>query len=472
MSFNASQKRVRQKIELLRQQADIGAPRMAALPHQLPMLLAPARFKLIRCGRRWGKTVAALIALIYGHGPDGSLRGIMHGVDGVWLSPDYQQARAVWRILMQLFRGLPGVEVFKSELTIRFPNGATLEIRSAENIDSIRGRSFGCAVIDEAAFLDFEYAYQSVIRPALADVRGWAIVISTPKVGSFFNDLCARALTEQGAWATFVGPTRENSALDPDEIAELYAGYPPGSTDLRQELEAELITSQGDLFDLSLHQHYDEADLDSLTIAGVSLPLVERRLYVDLAASLRQKADFTVVLVAGLTPRIGGRRKLAVLHIERRKIEGPDQIRLIREMVDVYHPSVVKVEAVGYALTMVQALKREITTRVEPLNPDKDKRSRAIPAASALARGDILLPRSAPWLQELHAELIAFPNGRHDDQVDALAYAAADLVYSKSIRTSCINARAFPVSNPFDGHEIDMGIGLEIPTVFPLFPNI
>ena len=35
--------------------------------------------------------------------------------------------------------------------------------------------------------------------------------------------------------------------------------------------------------------------------------------------------------------------------------------------------------------------------------------------------GDVRIPRHAPWLDDLKAEVLAFPNGRHDDQVDALS---------------------------------------------------
>ncbi|MEX0955356.1 MAG: phage terminase large subunit [Rhizobiaceae bacterium] len=35
--------------------------------------------------------------------------------------------------------------------------------------------------------------------------------------------------------------------------------------------------------------------------------------------------------------------------------------------------------------------------------------------------GDVLLPNKAPWLEDFRAEMLAFPNGRHDDQVDALS---------------------------------------------------
>jgi phage terminase large subunit-like protein len=45
------------------------------------------------------------------------------------------------------------------------------------------------------------------------------------------------------------------------------------------------------------------------------------------------------------------------------------------------------------------------------------------PAASLIEAGRVYLPVEAPWLDELINELIVFPNGRHDDQSDALSQA-------------------------------------------------
>ena len=41
--------------------------------------------------------------------------------------------------------------------------------------------------------------------------------------------------------------------------------------------------------------------------------------------------------------------------------------------------------------------------------------------------GQVAWPATAPWREALEAELLLFPNGTHDDQIDALAYAAAEL---------------------------------------------
>ena len=46
----------------------------------------------------------------------------------------------------------------------------------------------------------------------------------------------------------------------------------------------------------------------------------------------------------------------------------------------------------------------------------------------------MFLPESAPWLKDFQNELLAFPNGRHDDQVDSLAQALAWLTKPKRPR--------------------------------------
>ena len=61
-----------------------------SLPHQLPVLLSPARFKVAACGRRWGKTDVGLKACVQGHGPRrGALRGAIDGGE-IWCVPNPQ----------------------------------------------------------------------------------------------------------------------------------------------------------------------------------------------------------------------------------------------------------------------------------------------------------------------------------------------------------------------------------------------
>ena len=67
---------------------------------------------------------------------------------------------------------------------------------------------------------------------------------------------------------------------------------------------------------------------------------------------------------------------------------------------------------------------RDKSINVTPYTPDTDKRARVIAQSDLFAGGSVRFPRHAAWLEELSAELLAFP-GRHDDQVDALTQGLA-----------------------------------------------
>jgi hypothetical protein len=87
------------------------------------------------------------------------------------------------------------------------------------------------------------------------------------------------------------------------------------------------------------------------------------------------------------------------------------------------------VEASAYQLTLAQRLERE-GMPVKRVRADRDKRARASVAATLMAEGRVYFrayPR-AEWLGDLEDELASFPGGAHDDQVDALSYAAQELV--------------------------------------------
>lgn len=58
----------------------------------------------------------------------------------------------------------------------------------------------------------------------------------------------------------------------------------------------------------------------------------------------------------------------------------------------------------------------------DSLKPVTDKLARARPAQGWMQQGRILLPRNQPWVETLTHELLRFPGGTHDDQVDALAW--------------------------------------------------
>jgi hypothetical protein len=245
-----------------RMQAALPAP----LSHQLPVIRHPARNKLHRAGRRTGKSRCALYCAVNGHGPVGDHdgtgilrplhKGLVHGLDVVWIAPDYPQSRIIWREdVRPKFRNMEGATLNESERTVTFDGLGTLHVRSAEVIDGVRGMGARLAgvIVDEGAYLDLEYALRDVLRPALTDNRGWLLVPSTTNAGgdgnaekrvpSFFNLLCeeVRAGERGEEWAEFYGTAYDNSALSREAVDELVAEYADGTPQLRQEVYAELL---------------------------------------------------------------------------------------------------------------------------------------------------------------------------------------------------------------------------------------
>ena len=238
---------------------DIGLP--APHPKQLESLDDPIRFKVCRRGRRNGKTLEGVEAALLGHGPGWRenkpmFRGAAQGADILWLAPDFSQGQAVW--LQEFKPRLAGykdaIHVAEQEKRITIlPSGGTITIRSAENVDSIRGSGPEGIIIDEAAHQDLGYSWPNVLRPALATKQGWSYWLSTPNAGpdgnpdrltpSYFNRVCLKIQAgEQGAeWREYHATIRDNPFIPDSELAALYAGYPKDSPVLQQELDARLI---------------------------------------------------------------------------------------------------------------------------------------------------------------------------------------------------------------------------------------
>jgi predicted phage terminase large subunit-like protein len=139
---------------------------------------------------------------------------------------------------------------------------------------------------------------------------------------------------------------------------------------------------------------------------------------VDLAASTKQTADYTVVLVLGL--RSDG--TMFVLDVIRRRLEGPEIISTLKATCRKHGLVFVGVEKAGFQLALIQIARAE-GIPVRELEADKDKVARALAATPFVEAGRVIFPKAAPWLGELEQELLGFPNATHDDQVDALAYA-------------------------------------------------
>jgi predicted phage terminase large subunit-like protein len=78
------------------------------------------------------------------------------------------------------------------------------------------------------------------------------------------------------------------------------------------------------------------------------------------------------------------------------------------------------IEKKGAGVSLIQELQRENIYAVG-IDPDGDKILRMEAQTARIEAGAVYLPRNAPWLDEFKKEVLSFPKGRHDDQVDALS---------------------------------------------------
>jgi len=174
-----------------------------------------ARYKVVVCGRRWGKTLCAVNELIK--------EALKNENRLYWLcSPTYRQSKMIaWRMLKDQMPIEIPIKYNESELSATLPNGCIIELRGADNPDSLRGVAISGIVIDEFATIPDNWRlFQEVIRPALADKQGWVLFISTPKGKDSLYELYLRGERKEEGWESFHYTTYDNPYIPKKEIDE------------------------------------------------------------------------------------------------------------------------------------------------------------------------------------------------------------------------------------------------------------
>ncbi|HON36990.1 MAG TPA: phage terminase large subunit, partial [Methanothrix sp.] len=138
---------------------------------------------------------------------------------------------------------------------------------------------------------------------------------------------------------------------------------------------------------------------------------------VDLAISEKEAADYTAGAVLGRDQN----GNLHILDVQRIRGSFSQQIEFIKQLAARWKPLVVGIEDVAYQKALIQQLAAQTSLNVRGIKPISDKVSRFAPMEARYELGQVYHTRGLS--QEFEAELLSFPIGNHDDQVDALAYA-------------------------------------------------
>ena len=374
--------------------------------------LEEKRFIIAVCGRRWGKTTLSLVAAV-----DQALKGLK-----VWvIFPVYPQALESWLNLKSLVRQLPEeyAETREVEKRIVLKNGGSIQIKSANKPETLRGAGgISLIIFDEVAYQEKET--WETVRPILSDSLGKALFISTPNGMNWFYELFDNAKRRKD-WAVFHYPTENSPRINKDELAQ--AKEELGSLVYAQEFLAE-FTEVGHMFKREWFAYYDviagedpEYIFEDEIVKHSELSIFGT---MDTALSIKETADYSVIMAVGSTPS----GKLLVLDIFRDRLEAPELLPKIESMINKWNMAWLGVEDASFGLGIIQMARRQ-GLPIKNLKADKSKTARAVPAAAGCENGTIYFLKNAKWLVEFERELTSFPSsGSHDDQVDALAYAA------------------------------------------------
>ena len=375
-------------------------------PGQAQVWDDPARFKVVACGRRWGKTeLGKTLLLEQTVGAKGR---------GWWLAPTHQMASQVWRDLKATVRSAPGIAISETERRIDILGGGMIAVRSAHIPDSLRGEGLDLAILDEAAFMEAR-VWPQIIQPMLVTSRGHAVFLSTPFGRNWFWDLHRRGRDPQHPeWRSFHFSTADNPLISTEElenVRRLNAEHI-----WRTEYEAQFSDNSGQVF---------RGIRQAVHHAAPSQPQPGRR-YVA-GVDWARDVDYTVIVM---------------MDAERRQIVDIDRFNQIgwglqrgrlRAMAERWSPQVIWAESNSVGGPNIEALIEEGLPMRRFMTTAKSKAPLIESLALAIERGQIALLDDPVLLGELASYSLervpgggfryGAPAGLHDDTVIATALA-------------------------------------------------
>lgn len=198
--------------------------------HQLEIhkAIEETRFVVVVAHRRFGKTVSAINALI-----KAAILLDKPNARFAYIAPTYSQAKRVaWDYLLEYTRPLDS-KVNIAELRVDFMGDKRISLYGSENGDALRGQFFDGICLDEIGDQNPKI-WNEILRPALADRKGWCLFIGTPKGNNHFADLKDRAQVTDG-WKFLEFKASDTGILDHKELADARAEM--GDDKYRQEFE-------------------------------------------------------------------------------------------------------------------------------------------------------------------------------------------------------------------------------------------
>ena len=381
------------------------------LPWQQDVLEAPERFKVVAAGRRCGKSRLAAWMLIIN-----ALQAERGHV--FYVAPTQGQARDImWGVLLELAHPITsGSHV--NNMQIKLINGATISLKGADRPDTMRGVSLKFLVMDEYADMK-PSVWEEVLRPALADQKGHALFIGTPKGRNHFFELYKYAELEgDETYKAWHFTSYDNPLLDPEEIDT--AKKSMSSYAFRQEFMASFEALGSEIFKEEW-VNFQESEPDE----GDYYVAIDLAGFADVGkSSKKSKLDTTAIAV--VKANTDG---WWVADIVYGRWDIKKTAKKIFDVVAKYRPVSVGIEkgalknaVLPYLTDIMKANQRYF--RVDELTHGNQKKIDRIVwgLQGRFENGQVSLNKG-DWNTEFCDQLFQFPNPLvHDDLIDALAY--------------------------------------------------
>jgi predicted phage terminase large subunit-like protein len=254
--------------------------------------------------------------------------------------------------------------------------------------------------MDEGAYCKEEVFDVMLGRIRLNPAKAW--VTSSPNGKQNWLYRTFRPDNPYG-YSLYRGSTRDNHHLPKDYVDTLTGKY--STAHALQEIEGEFTDLEGARVKREWLRYADAAPAGLPIYVGV-----------DLAISQREEADYTAIVVTAHDPD----GTIYVIDAVRARATFHETMGLIKSVAAKHQPNMIAVENVGYQQSVIQELVRTTTLPVSPINVTKDKISRFFPVEGKIEHGHVVLLRTLDTAFE--SELLSFPQGEHDDYVDAFVH--------------------------------------------------
>lgn len=132
--------------------------------------------------------------------------------------------------------------------------------------------------------------------------------------------------------------------------------------------------------------------------------------------------DFSAIQTWGIFKN-NGQYNAILLQAMNERLAYPDLRREAHRLHKKHNPDIVIIEAKASGQSLISDLRRSGVLNIVPYNPERDKVTRAHAVAPLLEAGCVWMPQDKFWAEEVINQATSFPNGRYDDQVDAMTQA-------------------------------------------------